>query len=507
MLTNSITDNKESTELNIQNTDPVKKVANLEATSEDNNEDISLSLNDEKNNQNDEKNNQNDEKNNQNEKMDINKINNSTPDFNRTVIENLGSLIRLVDKDEDNGLDLFCYVKCTETDDDIIKNCRGVVFNGQNLIMKAFPYTSEYSTNDNDIDIISNSLKNFDKYKFYDSHEGACIRMFYFGEKWYLSTNRKLNAFNSKWASKESFGTSFKKAIESESENNKVFKESLPMGDNILEKFQSILDKKNQYMFLVRNNADNRIVCDAAKRPTVFHVGTFKNNNLVLDDNINIPKPHKQNFQNINEIIEYVNNINHTKIQGVICFGPDNNQFKILHKDYLDLFKARGNEPSIKFRYLQVRMNRKFINMLYHLYPDQVKVFDEYENTIYDISQFIYRAYVQRFIKKRYVTVPREEFQVIKDCHTWHLTDRGENRITSEQVIKVLNQQSPINLNHMIRRFRTEEVKRMEQQNKPHSNSNQSISTLVLSQNNNTIKQRSTSSSNNTRPRLLNKKI
>jgi hypothetical protein len=441
-----------------------------------------------------------------------------TPDFNRTMIENLGNLIRLVDKDEENGLDLFCYVKCNETDDDIIKNCRGVVFNGQTLIMKAFPFTSEYSTNDSDI--INKILKKFEEYKFYDSHEGACVRMFHFGDKWYLSTNRKLNAFHSKWASNESFGTSFKRAIESESEYNKVFKECLPNGDNILEKFQTTLNKNHQYMFLVRNNADNRIVCDAAERPTVFHVGTFKDNKLVLDDNINIPKPPEHNFKSIKEIMDYVDDINHKKIQGVICFGPDNNQCKILHKDYLDLFKARGNEPSIKFRYLQVRMNRKFTNMLYHLYPEQVKVFDEYENTIYEIAQTIYRAYVQRFIKKRYVTVPREEFQVIRDCHTWHLTDRGENRISAEQVIKVLNQQSPINLNHMIRRFRTEEVKRVEQQNRPRSDSNHSgnspiftsgtsptVSPLLLSQNNKARKPRVNTKLNNPRPRLLNKNV
>lgn len=499
MSTNSILDNKESNELNVQNIDPVKKVANLEAISEDNKEGESSSTNDENNNQ----------------KENKVEIKDGTRLFNRNMLEKLGNIIRLVDKDEDNGLDLFCYVKCSETDDDIIKNCRGVVFNGDTLIMKAFPYTSEYTTNDTEN--IANSLKNLEEYKFYDAHEGACVRMFYFGGKWYLSTNRKLNAFHSKWSSNESFGTSFKKAIDSESENNKKFKECLPSGDNILEQFQSTLDKSHQYMFLVRNNSDNRIVCEAAKRPTVFHVGTFKDEKLVLDDNINIPKPPQHNFKNIKEIIEYVDNINHTKLQGVICFGPNNNQFKILHKDYLDLFKARGNEPSIKFRYLQVRMNRKFTNMLYHLYPDQVQVFDEYENTIYEIAHSIYRSYVQRFIKKRYVTVPREEFQVIRDCHTWHLTDRGENRISVEQVIKVLNQQSPISLNHMIRRFKTEEVKRIEQQNLPCSNPNSPmftpgtspnvISPLLLSQNNKARKPHVSSLSNNHRPRLLNKKV
>ena len=72
-------------------------------------------------------------------------------EFNRANIEALGSLVHLVDSDEDNNLDMFCYVKCDETDNSLIKQCRGVVFNGKDLVMKAFPYTNEYSNPDTDV--------------------------------------------------------------------------------------------------------------------------------------------------------------------------------------------------------------------------------------------------------------------------------------------------------------------------------------------------------------------
>ena len=125
----------------------------------------------------------------------------------------------------------------------------------------------------------------------------------------------------------------------------------------------------------------------------------------------------------------YVNSMKYEDLQGLICFGPNNYQIKILNKDYNDLFRARGNEPSIKFRYLQVRMDRRSVNMLYHLYPEMINSFDEYENTLYDIARSIYRAYVQRFIKKQYITVPREEFSVVRECNSWQLSNRTENRI------------------------------------------------------------------------------
>jgi hypothetical protein len=374
--------------------------------------------------------------------------------FTRANIEAIGDRVSLVDTDEKNKLDMFCYTKCSDDDNSLIKKCRGVVFNNDTLVMGAFPYTTEL--NNTEVYKINNIVTEFDNWVFYEAHEGALVRMFNFNSKWYISTHRKFNAFNSKWASTESFGSSFKNALTSEAELSEVFRNGLPPGDNILDRFQSTLDTSKQYMFLVRNNKDNRIVCYAPNVPTVYHVGTFVNNELLLNENINLPYPSKKRFDNIEALLDFVNKIPYMDIQGVIGFTSDNKQIKILNKDYQDLFLVRGNEPSVKFRYLQVRMNRRYLNMLYHLYPDMADAFDAYENIIYDIAHVIYLAYVKRFIHKSYVTVPVEEFAVIKECHSWHLSNRLENRISLTQIINVLNKQSPTNINHMIRRFKLE---------------------------------------------------
>ena len=401
-------------------------------------------------------------------------------EFNRTNIEALGNHVHLV-SDEDSKLDMFCYVKCSETDNSLLKQCRGVVFHEQELVMKAFPYTTEYCHTD--LDEINTALGEFKEWTFYEAHEGALVRMFHFSGKWFVSTHRKLNAFRSKWASRDSFGTSFKNALSAEEEANPAFKAALPDGENILERFQTTLDTSKQYMFLIRNNKDNRIVCSAPDRATVYHVGTFVDGALVFTEDINLPTPAKLTFLNVDELQSHVEKISYKDLQGVIGFTEDNRQVKIVHKDYQDLFRARGNEPSIKFRYLQIRMNRRFVNMLYHLYPDMAETFDEYENTLYDIARSIYRAYVQRFIKNRYVTVPREEFAIIRECHSWHLADRGANRISINKVVQVMNQQSPTHLNHMIRRFKLEQTRQKDQQNmtRPRSDSVRSVKSFEQS--------------------------
>lgn len=385
----------------------------------------------------------------------------ASQEFSRANIVARESDIRLVDSDEETGLDLFCYNRCDNNESDFIKQCRGLVFHGDSLVLKAFSYADEYSHTD--VNIVKNLLTDFPKWSFYSSYEGALLRLFYFSGKWFLSTHRKLNAFRSKWASRESFGTLFKRALEQELAINQKFAERLGEGENILERYQNTLDKTKQYMFLLRNSYENRIVCDPAKETDtqILHVGTFVNGELSTDEDIGISYPRKYTFANVDDLLNYIgNDIDPKSLQGIICFGPNNKQFKILNGDYMEMFRTRGNEPSLKYRYLQVRMNKKMTEMLYRLYPEMKSAFDDYENTIYDIARNIYRAYVQRFIKKRYVTVPKDEYQVINECHAWHLSDRENNRVTLDRVIQFLNKRSPTNINHMIRRLKIEQSKK-----------------------------------------------
>jgi len=375
----------------------------------------------------------------------------------RDAVDKLVSenLVVMTDSDETTNLQLFCYVKCDSGYEKLVQKCRGVVFNEQNIVMQAFPYTVEYTDNDkNNIDAnISHLLS---KCKIFDAYEGTLIRMFFY-KKWYMCTHRKLNAFRSKWATQESFGTAFKKALESEVSVNTDLQTSLPeTGECLLERFQTILDTDKQYMFLVLNNEDNRIVCDSPSRPSLFHVGTFIGGELSMSENINIPTPKELVFDNVDNMIGYVRNTNIREKQGIIIFTPDNKQYKILHKDYVELFCARGNEPSIKYRYLQVRMDNRLVDTLYYLYPKMICKFEEYEEVIYSIAQSIYKSYVERFIKKKWVTVPIEEYKVVCKCHAFHEQDRKKNRVSIRKVIEILNLQPPTVLNKMIRRFQNE---------------------------------------------------
>ena len=289
----------------------------------------------------------------------------------RTLLELHANKIRLVETDAEKGLDLFCYMRCNDDDDRIVKECRGVVFHGDDIVIQSFNYTPEFTERDGEK--LEELLKNnFNDCIFFDSHEGALLRIFHYDGKWFVSTHRRLDAFHSKWASKKSFGTMFVNALESEIMLNKEFAKFIEGEGDILDRFCAKLDPKRHYMFLVRNTVDNRIVCRAPKRPLVYHVGTFENpgNNLVFDSDLPMPVPRGHKFRNLDDMLDYVYNVDPAALQGIIVFAPNNLQYKVLNTEYSELFKIRGNEPSIKYRYLQIRMNQRERDQLWGLYQE-----------------------------------------------------------------------------------------------------------------------------------------
>jgi hypothetical protein len=377
--------------------------------------------------------------------------------LNRSQLETSES-VKLVDSlkvSETTTLDMFCYNKCDNEDADYVKRCRGVVFSGDKVVLQGFSYTPEFNeTNGVELsEIFGNDMSNV---LFYESIEGAIIRLFNFENKWFITTHRKLDAFKSKWSSRESFGLMFKKALQSEFDTNPDFMNFVEesTGDDILYRFYNKLDKNLSYMFLVANNSENRIVCLEPTRPRTYFVGTFDSEfNFSIENNTCIPSPNKCSFSSVSQLTSFVESVKPENIQGVICFLPNNTQVKVLNSSYQDYFKVRNNEPSVKFRYLQVRNDTEMRHKICDLYPNHIDDFEKYESHINSICKNIYTSYVNRFIEGKFVTVPTEEYEVMQICHTWHKQDRQYNRISMDKIYEVFNSRKPVSINHMIRRY------------------------------------------------------
>lgn len=367
--------------------------------------------------------------------------------------------------DENEGLSLYCYVSCTREDSELVKQTRGAVYYQDKLLVRGYGFTPEFTPT-----TYTDELNNvdFNTCRFFASFEGSLIRVFYGPSgtsdegRWYISTHKKLDAYKSKWSSQRSFGLMFEHALTNYYQNNQSFRQHLENEacneDTILGKFLESLDNQKQYMFLVTNTSENRIVCDAGDEPRIIHVGTFdRNHRLLLDENVHIPTPPEWKFNNCRQLFMSVENMNPFELQGVVVVCENGDMFKCLNDQYKFFHGIRGNESSIKYRYLQVRMNKEEREALCYLYPTYQSMFDKYEDTIYNIANYITQSYKKRYIYKEHVVVPTEEFSIMKKCHEWYLSDRTANRISFQKVMNMLNDQPPSFLNKMVRRFISDE--------------------------------------------------
>jgi len=375
----------------------------------------------------------------------------SCSNSNSTLPTSISHLSDFVEKTDDDGcLQIYSYKFCDNDSSDEIKNCRGIVFKGDTIISKSLGFTQEY--NDTQQELVQNI--DFKQVKFFSSKEGTFIRLFYNDGKWYVSTHRKLNAFNSRWGSKNSpsFGDIFTNSI-------------TELGYESLDCLTSLLDQSYTYIFLIRNTLDNRIVSSPPldNETKVYFIGCLSCYPELKDFSSESPVPFKFPtqtqllFQSWDEVFNEVKNTNPLNNQGVIGFYG-NSHFKILNSKYQLFSKVRGNEPDICNRYLQNRSNSVYSMMMYEMYPENINSFLKYENLIIKIAKTIHNAYVSRFINKNFIVVPQEEYRIITECHGWHISDRQNNKVSLSYVFGVLNKDKFVpTLYSIIRRMLTTE--------------------------------------------------
>ena len=368
--------------------------------------------------------------------------------------------IRLVDVDASNNLELFCYETCDVNDNDVVKSCRGVVFNGDEVVFKGFSYTPEY-TQANDAVEIQQLIGN-NACSFHDSYEGTLIRIFCYQNKWYVSTNRKLDANKSKWASRTTFGEFFRRALEYELIANAKFRDHLfekgqenPTMMHLMDQFLDKLDPAKKYMFLLLSNPETRIVCQYTGNKMLY-IGSYseeKGNVLQYGDEfLGLDSPRQHYFETIDEMYTYINSANFLILQGLVVFYGEH-QFKIMNQKYIDLYNIRGNEASIKFRYLQLRNDPVKCDMLRGLYLDHCHEFEYYETCISNIADIILEAYINRYIRKQYVVLPLEQFIVMSEVQKWYMCDVDNHKVRQAIILQKINEQTPVSINRMLKKY------------------------------------------------------
>jgi hypothetical protein len=290
------------------------------------------------------------------------------------------------------------------------------------------------------------------------SFEGTLIRVFFSDGKWFTSTNRKLNAFKSKWAAKhETFGQRFQKAM-------------FVTDDEMLETKYEKLGRDKQHMFFLRASPEERIVCDAPNDPTVLFVGSFDpiepnlssiTENCLLDIEKNEPI---QTIHSNEELFDFVRNSNCKQTQGLLVFVPETNKiYKILSKQYHHLSTVRGGVPSLKFRYMMLRSSDNLHEFL-DLYPQMNEEKEIIEEQIYSACKRLHQVYCKIYVYRNYeIKLQPEEDVAIKRIHTEFLKTRIVT--TEHRVVDILSEGNPSVINKLIKLYEKENHLKISSQN------------------------------------------
>ena len=143
-----------------------------------------------------------------------------------------------------------------------------------------------------------------------------------------------------------------------------------------MDMFKKMLDKNVIYEFILPHDKSERIVCDVPvenntiKWVDAYWADTFEQLSLeemerhlkkpvLFDDIVEIRNGTR--FDNVDDLIIELDSLSPFNTPGLIGYHKDGYRVKIILDEYMELFELRGNVPSIKFRYLQLR-NTTHIN-------------------------------------------------------------------------------------------------------------------------------------------------
>jgi hypothetical protein len=392
------------------------------------------------------------------------------------------SNIKKPDLDKSNNVSLFCgNYNTSQTTKNVQHptNIRGYVFHNDKLFFQGFPTSVELE--DSMLDTL-----NLNDCRVFEAHEGTLIRVFHINGTWYTSTNRKLDAMKSKWAAKhETFGHRFTDAIreiiddqiyEENEENEEYakgvghFNENLQRlndqnRDFLTDVYNRNLNPDYKYMFLLKPSHEERIVCKAEPRPTIYHVGTFNENNILnlddavsLDGNI-VDKPKEFKFMSVDEIKNRVEKVNIDHHQGFILIksGEEDIHYKYSPSKYKYLFGIRGNIPSLKFRYLQLR--RYGVSQERFTFADfksflELYNFDQMskqiESDIYDVCCDLHQKYIMYYVDKKHIDISEFEKDILQNIiHTAYVETRLKTTIS--RINDMLTNGKPSIINHLLK--------------------------------------------------------
>ena len=223
----------------------------------------------------------------------------------------------------------------------LVNECNGIIL--EKNTFKIICYTFNKCIDTIDLNIISQNI-NLNNLYYETAIEGTLIRLFYYNNKWNISTKKCIDASKSKWLSEKNFAQLFYECVENY-------------------EFMQNLNISHCYSFIIMHH-ENKIVvnyCNAS----AYHISTRDLNTLdEIDIDIGIPKNERINidYNNFNNMVTQIYNDHSLLYEGYIFIDTNYNRWKIKNPYFNKVRNIWGNTNNRFYKYLEIRKECNLLN-------------------------------------------------------------------------------------------------------------------------------------------------
>ena len=351
----------------------------------------------------------------------------------RKVFKNEPYNLKVKEDNDNNNLYMLCYKRNNLNKDiSFINECRGIILekDTNKVVCYTLPKINKVNIMDEEIiNKINNSIKdnseienNFDwnTIKVEESIDGSHIRLYYYGDKWCISTTRMVDASKSRWGNRKSYYEMFMDAYNNIKNDKFNF-------DN--------LDKEYCYGFVLQH-PDNEIVVEY-NRASLVHVVTrsLKSNNYLeeVDMDIGCVKPNKFDIDSYTRLLKICYLEEEFETEGYIIKDKLNNRYKIKSKNYISYKELKGNYNDELFHFFILRKDSRVQEYLYK-FPKNLNRYNLFETYFRKMIKSIHTEYLNKYVFKITTDVTKNFYPTIRTLHNTYLN--GDiNKIKKDNVI------------------------------------------------------------------------
>jgi len=274
--------------------------------------------------------------------------------------------------------------------------------------------------------------------------EGTIIQVRNFDDTWLVSTNRKINADESRWGTEETFGALFRRAIAN-------------VGLDY-DAWIATLKKELQYTFIMTTTEKTKFVCKEGPLTVYLYMITANAGSRYI-----FPTEEWKEWLQPQMIMTYPGIIKYCKKlkqpfthAGLLCLNVRTmKSYKFVNSEYEELFQlVKPHLSDYKYVYLHYMNDIEKAMKFVELHADNPKTLQELKKINEGFNQLVdilYQSYRRRYIYKEDFIVSHEMNWLLAQIHRRHRETRAP---TTKSIIRQVIAADPLTLGKILNPYK-----------------------------------------------------